>query len=73
MAAAAETPVSLAVVALRRLEEPLETVAQATMVVPVALAARLTVLERLVATAATAAIAPMVEMVVSAEPQGSKD
>ena len=51
----------------------METVAQATMVVPVALAARPTVLERLAATVATAAIAPMVAMVVTAEPQGSKD
>ena len=73
MAAAAETPVSPALVDLGTLAEPTETAQQATMVVPAAMAARPTVLERLVAMVATAAIAPMAVMVVSAEPQGSKD
>ena len=73
MAAAAETPVAPSLVDLGTLAEPRETAEQATMVVPAAMAARPTVLERLVAMVATAAIAPMAATVIAAEPRGAQD
>jgi hypothetical protein len=73
MAAAVETPVPPALVDLGSLAEPRETAEQATMVVPAAMAARPTVLERLVAMVATAAIAPMAATASMAEPPGSQD